>query len=92
MLTLLASGQRTYRRYLHLISKGHEMTIVFNNNVSQYANGDFATFKDEDVNGIARANGYVNAGYATVVVAYVAPEIAPKADEWGEEKPLKKTK
>ncbi len=68
------------------------MTIVFNNNVSQYANGDFATFKDEDVNGIARANGYVNAGYATVVVAYVAPEIAPKADEWGEEKPLKKTK
>jgi len=71
------------------------MTIVFNSNVSQYATGDFATFKDEDVNGIARANGYVNAGYATVVVAYVAPEIAPKADEWGEVQALstpKKTK
>lgn len=68
------------------------MTIAFNHNVSQYANGDFATFKDDDVNGIARANGYVNAGFATVVVAYVAPEVAPKADEWSEEKPLKKTK
>jgi len=71
------------------------MTIVFNSNVSQYATGDFATFKDDDANGIARANGYVNAGYATVVVAYVAPATQPEPDEWGEPQALntpKKTK
>lgn len=68
------------------------MTIVFNNNVSQYATGDFATFKNDDVNGIARANGYVNAGYATVVEAYVAPDVAPKEEPWSEPETINKPK
>lgn len=65
------------------------MTIVFNRNVSQYTTGDFATFKDDDTNGIARANGYVSAGYAAVVVAQVT-DSETEEDPWGEAKPLAK--
>ena len=65
------------------------MIISFNYNVSQYTVGDTAEFKDTDVNGIARANGYVSAGYATVVVAQVTDSEAEE-DPWGEAKPLAK--
>lgn len=68
------------------------MTIVFNANVSQYTIGDFATFKDGDSNGIARAKGYVNAGYASVVVEENAPETPEKPDGWSEPKTVNKTK
>ena len=68
------------------------MIISFNYNVSQYTVGDTAEFKDSDVNGIARANGYVSAGYATVVVAQVEQESIAEPDDWGEEKPINKPK
>jgi len=68
------------------------MIISFNYNVSQYTVGDTAEFKDTDVNGIARANGYVSAGYAVVVVAQVAPDTIAEPDDWGEEKPINKPK
>lgn len=51
------------------------MTILFNSNVSSYCNGDFATFQDNDHNGVQRAQSYVANGYATIVVDVVKTEV-----------------